>query len=146
MQGYSEMIQRIEPSAIICYGDPFPEMKGNVIAVDYATTNHLGGHKKYWTSGETQLAPKPSAGYYVVKTGGCVLLAGYGGGGGGGRGKQRRGTPRNNQAQNSQTDDIARRLRLSPKQRAELHRLIHGMDMGYQEILEFAREWFQIFD
>jgi len=62
---------------------------------------------------------------------------------GGGSGKQRRGTPRNNQAQNSQTNDIARRLKLSPKQQRELHDLIHGQNKGYQEILQFAREWFQ---
>lgn len=69
--------------------------------------------------------------------------SGFRGTRGGGSGKQRRGTPRNNQAQNSQTNDIARRLKLSPKQQRELHDLIHGQNMGYQEILQFAREWFQ---
>ena len=74
-------------------------------------------------------------------------------GGGGGSGKfkgtkggnydkQRRGTPRNNQAQNRQTDNIAGKLRLSHDERRELHDLISGQNMGYQEILQFAREWF----
>lgn len=74
-------------------------------------------------------------------------------GGGGGKGffkgtkggqidKQRRGTPRNNQAQNRQTTAIASRLRLTPDEQRELHNLIHGQNMGYQEILEFAKEWF----
>lgn len=74
-------------------------------------------------------------------------------GGGGGSGKfkgtkggkadkQRRGTPRNNQAQNRQTDNIASRLRLTPDEQRELHDLIHGQNMGYQEILELAKEWF----
>lgn len=34
MEGYEKMIQKIKPSAIICYGDPFPEMEGNIKAVD----------------------------------------------------------------------------------------------------------------
>ena len=34
MEGYEKMVQKIKPSAIICYGDPFPEMEGNIKAVD----------------------------------------------------------------------------------------------------------------
>ena len=49
MQGYNEMLRRIEPKAVICYSDPFPEMAGNIITVDYAETNNLGEHKKFWT-------------------------------------------------------------------------------------------------
>ena len=41
MQGYYEMIRRIKPSKIICYGKPFPEMKGNIIEIDYAETNNF---------------------------------------------------------------------------------------------------------
>ncbi|MBR6693694.1 MAG: DUF4417 domain-containing protein [Clostridia bacterium] len=40
MQGYNEMIRRIKPSKILCYGQAFSEMKGNVIEVDYAQTNN----------------------------------------------------------------------------------------------------------
>ena len=35
MQGYNYMLDKIDPEAIICFGKPFPEMKGNVITVDY---------------------------------------------------------------------------------------------------------------
>ena len=35
------MLRRIHPEAVICYGKPFEEMKGSIIAVDYAETNHL---------------------------------------------------------------------------------------------------------
>lgn len=35
MLGYNEMLKRIEPAAIICFGVPFKEMKGNLIVVDY---------------------------------------------------------------------------------------------------------------
>ena len=31
MAGYRELIRRIEPEAIICYSEPFPEMEGNII-------------------------------------------------------------------------------------------------------------------
>ena len=32
---YNEMLTRIEPSSVICFGDPFKEMEGNIIIVDY---------------------------------------------------------------------------------------------------------------
>lgn len=34
MLGYNKMLEIIEPSAIICYGTPFSEMKGNIKAID----------------------------------------------------------------------------------------------------------------
>lgn len=40
MLGYNEMYSRIKPSMVICYGKPYPEMKGNIIFVDYSETNH----------------------------------------------------------------------------------------------------------
>ena len=33
MRGYDAMLEHIRPSAVICYGEPFAEMRGNVIAV-----------------------------------------------------------------------------------------------------------------
>ena len=41
MQGYNEMLRQIEPSAIICFGSPFPEMEGNIITIDYMTTRRV---------------------------------------------------------------------------------------------------------
>lgn len=38
MKGYNEMLRRINPSYIICFGDPLPEMKGNIIAISYNDT------------------------------------------------------------------------------------------------------------
>lgn len=35
MRGYNEMLKRIKPSAIICFGSPFVEMQGNVFPIDY---------------------------------------------------------------------------------------------------------------
>ena len=34
MLGYNKMLEIIEPSAIICYGTPFSEMKGKIKAID----------------------------------------------------------------------------------------------------------------
>lgn len=34
MAGYTKMLEAINPSAIVCYGEPFKEMKGNVIKID----------------------------------------------------------------------------------------------------------------
>ncbi|MDD5807121.1 MAG: DUF4417 domain-containing protein [Eggerthellales bacterium] len=35
MRGYDAMLEQVDPSAIICLGDPFPDMRGNIIPVDY---------------------------------------------------------------------------------------------------------------
>lgn len=35
LKGYNEMLQQVEPERIICYNEPFPEMQGNVVFVDY---------------------------------------------------------------------------------------------------------------
>ncbi len=35
LRGYNQMLCRIEPDAIICFGQPFNEMEGNIIVVDY---------------------------------------------------------------------------------------------------------------
>lgn len=35
----------INPSAIICYGNTFDEMKGNIIPIDYALLNNLKASK-----------------------------------------------------------------------------------------------------
>lgn len=41
MRGYNEMLRRIKPSTIICFGTPFPEMKGNIIYVDYMASRRI---------------------------------------------------------------------------------------------------------
>ena len=35
LKGYDEMLRRIEPETIIYYNEPFPEMQGNIVFVDY---------------------------------------------------------------------------------------------------------------
>lgn len=35
LRGYNNMLETIEPSAVICLGNPFKEMDGNLIVVDY---------------------------------------------------------------------------------------------------------------
>ena len=35
MNGYREMLVRIKPKYIICYGKPFSDMEGNIVVVDY---------------------------------------------------------------------------------------------------------------
>lgn len=34
MKSYNKMMEKIKPSAIVCYGEPFPEMKGNIKSID----------------------------------------------------------------------------------------------------------------
>lgn len=38
MRGYNALLERIEPEAVICFGRPFPEMRGSVITVDYRSS------------------------------------------------------------------------------------------------------------
>ena len=35
MTGYNEMLRQIKPTAVVCFGVPFPEMKGDIITVNY---------------------------------------------------------------------------------------------------------------
>lgn len=35
MRGYNAMLEKINPSMIICFGTPFPEMDGNIVTIDY---------------------------------------------------------------------------------------------------------------
>ena len=35
LRGYYEMMSRIDPKAVICFGTPFKEMDGNLVVVDY---------------------------------------------------------------------------------------------------------------
>ena len=46
MSGYKELLRRIEPSTILCYGKPFDEMEGNVLYISYEETNNYGS-KEY---------------------------------------------------------------------------------------------------
>lgn len=54
LSGYNEMLRKINPCAIICYGKAFEEMKGNIFEVDYASTNNYKSsnliyvHKTYF--------------------------------------------------------------------------------------------------
>ena len=43
MRGYNAMLEKIEPSKIICFGTPFSEMDGNIITVDYAESRKAVG-------------------------------------------------------------------------------------------------------
>lgn len=38
MRGYNAMLEKLSPSTIICFGKPFAEMDGNIIAVDYLSS------------------------------------------------------------------------------------------------------------
>lgn len=47
MEGYNRMLEEIEPSKIICYSEPFEEMKGDIIYIDYELSSwkHLSDEK-----------------------------------------------------------------------------------------------------
>ena len=35
LRGYYQMLEKIEPDTIICFGEPYNEMEGNILTVDY---------------------------------------------------------------------------------------------------------------
>ena len=41
MRGYNAMLEKLSPSKIICFGTPFDEMDGNIIAVDYLSSRKV---------------------------------------------------------------------------------------------------------
>lgn len=41
MRGYNAMLEKLSPSRIICFGKPFDEMEGNIIAVDYLSSRKV---------------------------------------------------------------------------------------------------------
>ena len=47
MEGYNRMLKEIEPSKIICYSEPFEEMQGDIIYIDYELSSweHLSDDK-----------------------------------------------------------------------------------------------------
>lgn len=74
LQGYNEMLRRIEPEKIICYNTPFPEMQGDIVFVDYQLSSwkHLNNDSyapsKYvkYICGEK---PIPVASNLIIKSG-----------------------------------------------------------------------------
>ena len=79
MTGYNEMLKRIEPENIICYHEPFPEMEGNIIYVNYElsswryfNTDEVYKPSKYFSyiSGAVS---KPENCGIIVKSYGYVL-------------------------------------------------------------------------
>lgn len=52
LKGYRELLQRIEPEYVICYSEPFPEMEGNLIYVDYEMSS--------WRHMEDDIVPEES--------------------------------------------------------------------------------------
>ena len=41
MRGYNAMLEKLNPSAIICFGAPFAEMRGNILPVDYISSRKV---------------------------------------------------------------------------------------------------------
>lgn len=41
MRGYNAMMEKLSPSDIICFGNPFREMEGNIISIDYISSRKV---------------------------------------------------------------------------------------------------------
>ena len=43
MRGYNALLERVNPKQIICFGTPFPEMRGNIRPIDYSNSRKKVG-------------------------------------------------------------------------------------------------------
>lgn len=50
MKGYRELLRRVEPERIICYNEPFPEMEGNIVYVNYELSSWKYQNEAYTPS------------------------------------------------------------------------------------------------
>lgn len=41
LRGYNTMLEKIAPEAIICFGEPFDEMAGKIIPIDYHSSRKV---------------------------------------------------------------------------------------------------------
>lgn len=39
LRGYEEMLRRVEPEFVLCYHEPFPETRGNIVSVSYESSS-----------------------------------------------------------------------------------------------------------
>lgn len=66
MKGYNEMLNRIEPELVICYHEPFPEMTGNILYVNYSLSSwqhYEDDECKSITQNSSTIIIKNSCGY-----------------------------------------------------------------------------------
>ncbi len=73
MKGYNEMLKRIEPERIICYHEPFDEMKGNIIYVNYEQSSWKYQQKDFELSQYSEYIcgqkPLPENDNVIIKSG-----------------------------------------------------------------------------
>ncbi|NMP37835.1 MAG: DUF4417 domain-containing protein [Clostridiales bacterium] len=73
LKGYNEMLKAIEPERIICYNNPFPEMEGNIVYVDYELSSWKYQNDDYIPSKFAKYIcgeqPLPTGSNLVIKSG-----------------------------------------------------------------------------
>ncbi|CAB1245656.1 conserved protein of unknown function [Ruminococcaceae bacterium BL-4] len=77
LKGYNEMLRRIEPEKIICYNEPFPEMQGNIVFVDYDRSSWKYMDKNLYTPSKYAKyicgeEPLPVGSNLIIKSGSVV--------------------------------------------------------------------------
>lgn len=69
LKGYNEMMKRIEPELVICYNEPFPEMEGNILYINYdlSSWRHYGDDevKAYGKDNTSNIIKKYRSGYVL---------------------------------------------------------------------------------
>lgn len=73
MKGYNEMLKRIEPERIICYHEPFDEMNGNIVYVNYEQSSWKYQQKDFELSEYAEYIcgqkPLPENSDIIIKSG-----------------------------------------------------------------------------
>jgi hypothetical protein len=77
LKGYNEMLRRIEPEKIICYNEPFPEMQGDIVFIDYDRSSWKYMDKDSYTPSKYAKyicgeEPLPLGSNLIIKSGSVV--------------------------------------------------------------------------
>lgn len=62
LKGYNEMLKRIEPELVICYSEPFPEMEGNILYINYDLSSW-----RHYSDDEVKVYGKDNASNIITK-------------------------------------------------------------------------------
>lgn len=67
LKGYNEMLKRIEPELVICYSEPFPEMEGNILYINYdlSSWRHYGDDEVKGKTHTSSVITKYHSGYVL---------------------------------------------------------------------------------
>ena len=59
LRGYNSVLEKIEPPKIICLGEPFKEMRGDIVCIGYSRTKKISTRKTVFANTDLRKASVP---------------------------------------------------------------------------------------